>query len=398
MKSDVVNDNLFEKISEVLFSQSPDKFRSILENLLNRVMEAERISALGAEPYERTDNRQGYANGYKPKQLQTRVGQLNLQVPQVRGFSFYPQSLEKGTRSEKALKLAIAEMYLKGVSTRKVHSITEALCGMDISSSQVSRISKELDEDLNVFRNRLLGEFSYVTLDALYLKVRHGGTVISMPCLIAYGVNLKGRREILGSLISLSEAEVHWREFLKSLVKRGLSGVRLFTSDDHVGLKAARRAVFPSVPWQRCQFHMSSNAQSYAPKRSMKSEIGQAMRDIFDSRDLDTALIMTDKVTEEFEKKAPAFVKWLSDNIDEGFTVYKFPREHCKKLRTSNGIERVNREIRRRERVAVMFPSEESAHRLVSGVLIEIHEEWVSGKRYLDMDLLNVDEKTKETA
>lgn len=247
-------------------------------------------------------------------------------------------------------------MRVKGVSTRRVEKITEQLCGLEISSTQVSIMTQELDVDFEKFRNRSLGLFPYVILDALYLKVRHNGTVRNQAVLIAYGVNMFGRREILGTSISLSEAEVHWRSFLESLLKRGLSGVKLITSDDHVGLKAALKSVFPSVPWQRCQFHMSQNAQHYAPKKYMREEIAFAMQNIFNSPSLQTAEMMVSQTIKQFEKSAPEFVKWLEDNISEGLTCFSFPQKHRKKIRTSNGIERVNREIKRRTRVAVLFP------------------------------------------
>ncbi len=313
------------------------------------------------------------------------MGSLELQVPQVRGLSFYPQCIEKGSRSERALKLAVAEMYLQGVSTRKVEAVTQALCGIDFTSTQVSRAAKELDGEFEVFRNRLLGTFKYLFLDATYLKVRNNGTVIDQAVLIAYGINSEGKREIIGASTSLSEAEVHWREFLESLVKRGLTGLELITSDDHVGLRKARQKVFPSVPWQRCQFHMSQNAQSYAPKQSLREPIAQAMRDIFNGPDLNSAKQKAYEISKNFIKCAPEFSSWLDSNIEEGLTCYNFPRSHWKKIRTSNGIERVNREIKRRTRVAVLFPNAEAALRLVTGVLIEIHEEWITNKIYLKM-------------
>jgi transposase-like protein len=223
-------------------------------------------------------------------------------------------------------------------------------------------------------------------LDATYLKVRHNGTVRSQSVLIAYGVNMFGRREILGISISLSEAEVHWRNFLNSLVQRGLAGLKLITSDDHSGLKAALGSVLPSVSWQRCQFHLSQNAQSYAPKKYMKEEIALSMREIFNSPSIESAEAMIQHTAKQFEKSAPEFVEWLEANVYEGLTCLKFPRRHRKKIRTSNGIERINREVKRRTRVAVLFPNNASALRLVTAVLMEIHEEWVSGRQYLDME------------
>ena len=225
-------------------------------------------------------------------------------------------------------------------------------------------------------------------IDAIYLKVRHNGSVIDRAILLAYGINFEGKREILGASASLSEAEVHWREFFKHLQFRGMSGLRLIISDDHCGMKNARMAVFPSVPWQRCPFHLAQNAQSYSPRKSTGVEIAEVMREIFNSPTLDMALEMKRRAIEKYEKRAPEFAKWLEMNVDEGLTIYPLPKEHRKQLRTSNGIERMNKEIKRRTRVAVLFPNPASALRLVTGVIIEIHEEWITGKRYLDMSPL----------
>lgn len=396
MISDQIKDSLLEEIIKGLVGQGQDGLKSVLELLFNSAMKIERDQFLEAGPYERNESRKGYANGYKPKEFQTRMGSLQVEIPQVRGLKFYPQSIEKGSRSEKALKVAIAEMYLSGVSTRRVAGITEKLCGYEVSSTQVSRVTQALDEEFSKFRNRPIGEIAYMIMDALYLKVRHDGSVIDMAIFLAYGVNLEGKREILGVSASLSEAEVHWREFFQHLQSRGLSGLRLITSDDHAGMRKARQAVFPSIPWQRCQFHLAQNAQAYVPKKSMKSEIAEAMRQIFNSPTLSMAQEATRQIVERYQKRAPEFARWLEENIDEGLTFYKFPQEHWKKLRTSNGMERVNREIKRRTRVAVLFPNKESALRLVTGVIIEIHEEWITGRQYLDMgSLLNSDLKNE---
>lgn len=388
MISDQLKDTLVDQIIKGLIGQGSEGLKPVLELLFNTAMKIERESFLGASSHERTEERRGYANGYKPKGLQTRLGPLELEIPQVRGLGFYPQSLEKGCRSEKALKLAIAEMYLTGVSTRRVQDITEKLCGYEVSSTQVSRMTQELDGQFEQFRNRPIGEVCYLVIDAIYLKIRHNGSVMDMAILLGYGITPKGKREILGISASLSEAEVHWREFFKNLQARGMTGLRLIISDDHAGMKSARMAVFPSVPWQRCQFHLAQNAQSYAPKKSMKSEIAEVMREIFNSSDLERAQEMKRRAIEKYRIRAPEFAKWLEENVDEGFTIYQFPKEHQKKLRTSNGIERVNREIKRRTRVAVLFPNKESALRLVTGVLVEIHEDWVTGKQYLNMNPL----------
>ena len=348
-------------------------------------MQLERSEFLGAEAYERTASRRGYRNGFKGKRIQTRVGDLHLEIPQVRGLRFYPKSLERGCRSEKALKLAIAEMYVMGVSTRKVTEITEQLCGLEISATQVSRVAGMLDEELEEFRSRELGEYPIVYLDAHYEKVRRGGRVQDVAILKAIGVNRFGTREVLGLSARISEAEVHWRGFLGDLHKRGLRGVELFVSDDHEGLKAARRAVYPSVPWNRCQFHLSKNAQQYARRKEDKPRIAQAMRDIFDAPSREDAEELKGKVVKKFEKIAPEFVSWLEDNVDEGLTVFDFPRSWWRRIRTINGLERLHREIRRRTRVVGIFPHEASALRLISAVLAEIHEEWLTGRQYLNL-------------
>lgn len=379
------NDNLMATVFEALSACDPDSMKNLLETVLNAAMQLERENTLSAEPYERSEHRLGYANGFKPKTLNSRVGKLKLQVPQTRGIAFYPGCLERGLRSEKALKLAIAEMYLKGVSTRKVQAITQELCGLEISSTQVSRLTKELDEEFELFRNRPLGYFKYIFFDALYLKVRHSGSVIDQAVFIAYGVNHFGRREILGTSVSLSEAEVHWRQFFEGLQKRGLKGVELVTSDDHKGLTAALRSVFPSVKWQRCQFHMCQNAQQYAPKKYLRADIASAMKDIFNSSSRKAAKATVEEVSEHFSESAPEFVNWLEENVDEGLACFDFPKNHRRRIRTSNGVERINREVKRRSRVAVLFPNAASALRLVTSVLVEIHEEWASGKIYLDM-------------
>lgn len=391
-----IENRLLEDVLEALISGGTEGIRPVLEKLLNEAMKVERSQFLGAGPYERSPQRIGRANGFKDKAVQTRVGSVQLNIPQVRGLPFYPQSLERGCRSERALKLAIAEMYVMGVSTRKVTEITEALCGTEISSTQVSRFSAILDEELKNFRDRPLGKYPYVTLDARYEKVRHDGIVRDLAVIWATGINWEGKPEVLGVSVSLSEAEVHWKGFLGGLQKRGLSGVELFTSDDHPGLKAARQGVFPSVPWQRCQFHMAQNAQAYAPSTAMREEIGQAVRDIFGCSSFDEAQTMKKKIIERYATTASDFSAWVEENIDEGLTIYRFPRSHRKRIRTSNLQERINREIKRRTRVATLFPHKESCLRLVTAVLAEIHEEWMTGKVYLNMDELRNLKKNAE--
>ena len=389
MIPDNMNCTTKQDIFKQLIENGVKGMASIFETLLNEAMKMERADALNASPYERSEERKGYANGYKDKTYYTRSGPLRVKIPQVRGLSFYPKSLEKGDRSERSLKLAIAEMYVQGVSTRKVSAIMEELCGFEVSSTQVSDCAKLLDEELEAFRNRpLKGAYAYVYFDATYEKIRVDRSVISMATLIAVGVNEDGAREVLGVSSRLSEAEVHWKDFFRNLQQRGLSGVQLFISDAHEGMKAARRAVFPSVKWQRCQFHMAQNAQSYAPKKTMKEELGEAVRQIFHSPDYDTAQLMKRRVIEKYKETASQFVEWLEDNIEEGLTCFSFPEKHRKKIRTSNVIERLNREIKRRTKVVTLFPNVASCERLVSAVLQDVHEGWMSAYRYLDISLL----------
>jgi putative transposase len=389
----MTSDNIYftekKNILEHLISSGAQNLVPVIEVLLNEAMKMERDAALKAAPYERNPERTGYANGFKEREYASRMGTLRIQIPQVRGLSFYPKCLEKGDRSERALKLAVAEMYVQGVSTRKVAEITEELCGFEISSTQVSRCAKLLDEELQKFRERpLTGKYAYVYFDAEYEKIRHDYSVIDMATLVAIGVNEDGKREILGVCSKISEGEVHWRAFFEDLQKRGLSGVRLFISDDHAGMRAARRAVFPSIKWQRCQFHMAMNAQSYAPKKSMREELGEAMRRIFHSADYDTAKEQTRKTAVKYRESAPEFVKWLEGNVEEGLTCFSFPEQHRKKIRTVNALERLNKEIRRRTRVATLFPNVASCERLITAVLQGFHEEWITGKTYLDISLL----------
>lgn len=280
---------------------------------------------LGARPYERSEDRRGYANGFKDKTVRSRLGELPLKVPQTRDSEFYPQSLEKGLRSKRALLLSIAEMYVQGVSTRRVKKVVEELCGMDVSSTQVSRAAAELDELLAAWRERDLGRYRYVVLDARYEKVRQGGQVLDAAVLIACGVDADGRRDILGCSVSLSEAEVHWRAFLTSLKDRGLYGVELIASDAHEGLQAARRAVFPSVPWQRCQFHLQQNAGQYVPSVTMRSAVAADIRAIFNAPDQHEAERLLEMFVERYQKTAPKLAIWAEEALPQGFTVFSLP-------------------------------------------------------------------------
>lgn len=380
-----MNSTGISNLAQIISEQGMAGLGSVFQVLLNQAMLIERDRYLGAASYERTEKRTGYANGFKPKGLKTRIGTLDLSIPQVRDGEFYPTFLERGIRSERALSASLAEMYIQGVSTRKVSAIIEGLCGFQVSSSEVSRATLLLDEELVKWRQRPLKLFKYLILDARYEKVRQGGSVVDSAVLVAYGVDDKGIRHVLGTSVSISEAEVHWRSFLDSLVSRGLHGLLCITSDAHAGLKAAIRAVFPGVPWQRCQFHLQQNAQAYVPKQSMKAEVADDIRHVFNAPDRNEANRLLKLLVIKYEKTAPQLSEWMEINIQESLNVFGLKKSHRKKMRTSNLAERVNRELKRRTKVVGIFPSAESCERLVTAVLIEISEEWETGKVYLCM-------------
>jgi transposase-like protein len=367
---------------EELTEKGLDAIPELMRVLINNAMQVERSKYLQADQYERTEDRKGHANGFKPKTMKTRMGEITFAVPQVREGGFYPSALEKGLRSERALTITLAEMYVQGVSTRKVKAITEQLCGIEISAMQVSRATAQLDEVLQEWRERPLGEISYLYVDARYEKVREAGQVRDAAVLVASGITPEGERQVLGVSVSLSEHETHWRAFLKSLKDRGLNGMKLIISDDHEGLGAARRAVFGSVSWQRCQFHLQQNAGAYLPKQSMRLEVAADIRAMFNAPDRKAAEELLQTTIEKYAVSAPRLSAWLEDNLAEGFTVFDFPLEHRRTIRTTNSLERINKEIRRRTRVVGVFPNEASCLRLVSALLMEISEEWQIGKRY----------------
>jgi transposase-like protein len=373
---------LMEQVQEQGLEVLPELIRIVI----NAAMQAERSEHLQAGPYQHTEERRGYANGFKPKTLRTRVGEITFAVPQVREGGFYPQALEKGLRSERALTLALAEMYVQGVSTRKVKAITEQLCGVSISSSTVSQAAGQLDAELAKWRERPLGEYPFLFLDAYYEQVREDGQVRHLAVLVAVGVTPAGKREILGVSVSLSEHEVHWRSFLESLKQRGLGGVQLITSDDHAGEGAARIAVFGGIPWQRCQFHLQQNAQGYVPHKEMQTEVAADIRTIFDAPDRATAEAYLAKTVVKYKQSASRLSEWMANNLPEGLTVFAFPASWRRLLRTTNGVERLHREVRRRARVVSIFPNPASCLRLVSAVLAEISDEWLTGRLYINFE------------
>jgi transposase-like protein len=378
-----INNTLSEGALEAIMRYGMEGLPRAIEILYNEAMKIERSRHLGFERYEHSAERSDYANGYKSRKLKTRAGELNLQVPQVRNGDFYPSFLEKGLRSERALKATLAEMYIQGVSTRKVSAVIEQLCGFQVTSTDVSRATGLLDEEFKKWRARPLRKYEYLYLDARYEKVRNAGSVTDLATLIAIGATEEGKVELLGISVKLSEAEIHWREFLNDLQKRGLHGVKLIISDDHSGLKAARKTVLPSVLWQRCQFHLQQNAQKYVPKKSMKKEVATDIRGIFNASNREEANRLLKINIEKYQSTAPQLSKWMDDSIAEGLTVFAFPEEYRKHIRTNNIAERVNKEIKRRTRKVGIFPNEDSCLRLSTAIVMEISEEWLMGKRYL---------------
>jgi putative transposase len=374
-----------EELLEQLAAEGLDALPELIRILINEAMRLEREEHLGAGHYERTIERRGYANGYKPKTVKTRVGEIQFAVPQVRQGNFYPDALEKGLRSERALTLALAEMYVQGVSTRRVAAITEQLCGTAVSSMQVSRAAALLDEVLEAWRNRHLAEIVYLYLDARYEKVRMDGQIRDAAILIAAGVGKDGKRRILGVSVSLSEAEQHWRLFLEELLERGLQGVQLIVSDDHHGMRKARQAVFTGVPWQRCQFHLQQNASQYVPRKRLQAEVAADLRAVFNAPNRDQAEQYLNHIIAKYSPVASALAEWMEASIPEGLTVFDFPEANRRRIRTGNLLERVNQEIKRRTRVARIFPNQDSCLRLVSAILMEISEDWETGKIYLNV-------------
>jgi putative transposase len=382
-----VETNPLEAAYAALLSHGLDGAGEALRILVDEASKIERSYHLQAAPHERSEDRTGYANGFKPKTILTRMGEITFAVPQVRDSSFYPSALDKGSRTEQAVNLALAEMYVQGVSTRKVIEVLQRLVGpeVSISSTQVSRATAQLDTGLQAWRERPLEETPYVFLDARYERIREGGQIVDCAVLVAVGVTATGHRRVLGVSVALSEAEVHWRQLLSDLIRRGLRGVKLIISDDHAGLKAARRATLPSVPWQRCQFHLQQNAQAYVPRLDLRKEVALRIRSIFNAPDKAEAQRLLNQAVERWQKEAPKLAEWAETNLPEGFAVFDYPSGHRTRLRTTNGLERINREIKRRTRVASIFPNAASCLRLVSALLAECDEEWMTAKIYLTM-------------
>ena len=377
---DLRDDTTIHAIMEYLIANGAIGMARVFGQLFELAMQVEREQHLKAAHYERTPERLGYANGYKPKQIDTPAGTVTIQVPKTAGHGddpFYPQSLERGQRSSRAVMLAVAEMYIKGVSTRQAEDVMREFGIESLSSTQVSRATKLLDEELAAWRNRPLDQMKYLILDARYEKARHDGVVRDVAVLSAIGVGLDERRHVLGLSVALSEAEVHWRAFLDSLQARGMRGATFIVSDDHAGLKAARRAILGAATWQRCQFHLAQNAVQHGPNNDIRKRIGKQLRSVWNASSLQAAEAELTALVASYRDKHPDFADWLESNVPEGLAVFTLPDAHQKRMRTSNGIERpIQQELKRRTSKVRVFPNLDSLERLSTAVLVEIDEKW----------------------
>ncbi|HRP75375.1 MAG TPA: IS256 family transposase [Rhodocyclaceae bacterium] len=371
-----------------LISSDRDLMKALMKEALHEVLEAEMSEFLGAAPGERSHTRSGYRAGYYQRGLVTRIGKLELRVPRDRGGEFSTALFERYARSEKALVAALAEMYVQGVSTRKVKAITEELCGHSFSASAISAINKGLDEALARFADRQLEEpYPYLILDARYEKVREHGVIRSMAVQVAIGINWEGQRQVLAVETANRESQSSWKEFLLRLKERGLSGVEFVVSDDHAGLKKAISEVLTEAAWQRCYVHFLRNALDYLPRKA-DDDCLQELRWIYDRRDLQEANRDLAAWIGKWQSKYPKLVDWVENNIGETLSFYRLPRAHHKHLKSTNMLERLNEEIKRRTRVVRIFPNAESCLRLIRALCVETHETCLEDNRYLNMSLL----------
>jgi len=374
-----------EAVQVILAADGDNPFRMMLEWMVQQVLEHEMSEHIGAKPYERTDERLGYRNGYRERVFTTRLGDLELLVPLDRGGTFSTTLFERCQRSEKALYLSLMEMYVQGVSTRKVKDITEKLCGREFSSQMVSKLTKGLDEKVGDWRSRELGAYPYLIVDATYQKVRRGGRVVSQGVLIVLGIDTKGMREILEVRVADTENETTWSDLFRDLKRRGLSDVQLVTSDDHEGIKAAAKRFFQGASWQRCQCHFTKNVVALATK-GQKEELKADLRAIFNSDDIEALAYHLEETIHKWSELKPEVAEKLDDEIPDCLAVFCFPKAHRTRMRTTNTLERFNEEIRRRTRVLRIFPDERSCLRLIATLSMEQSEDW--DRRYLDMSLL----------
>jgi putative transposase len=388
-----IEDRAKRQTIKALLERDEDFVRSAVQSLIQAALEAEMTEALGAEKGERSEGRLGYRSGYYSRSLITRVGVLELRVPQDRQGRFSTELFERYQRSEKALVGTLAEMYVQGVSTRKVKAVTEALCGHSFSASSISAINKSLDEGLRAFSERRLEDgYPYLIVDARYERVREGGVIVSQAVLIAVAVDWEGRRQILGVELANRESRSSWRDFLLKLRQRGLAGVEFVVSDDHAGLRAAIREVLPEAVWQRCYVHFLRNALDYVP-RKVDDDCLRELRWFYDRRDLAEVRRDIAQWLGKWQTKYPKLCIWVEENIEETLSYYRLPLAHHKHMKSTNMLERLNQEIKRRTHVVRIFPTPESCLRLVRALAVEMHENWLEATRYLNMEHLREHKK-----
>jgi len=360
-------------------------FADLVSTILNQVLNAQASEQVGALPYERSDERIAYRNGYRQREMHTRIGTLQLMVPRLRNGEFSTELFQRYQRSEQALVLAMMEMVINGVSTRKVSVITEELCGSSFSKSTVSALCSALDPAVTAFRVRSLEQrYPFVVVDAIYTKVREEGRIRSKGLMIAIGINEQGCREVLGFACADSETEAGWSAFFTELKGRGLARVDMVVSDSHKGLVRAVERCFQGTTWQRCQTHFSRNVLDACPKK-LQPEMKASLKSLYEADDYTTASMIRDSIISRFQQSAPKAITVLEEGFDDVLAVLSLPFPLRRRLRTTNGIERLNEEIRRRERVIRIFPNEESLYRLIGALLMEMHDAWQTGRIYLDL-------------
>ena len=389
------NDSELREVWQGAAAAGDDGMRRMVERVVQQVLEAEITAFVGADSYERTGERRGYRNGYKPRTLKTRVGELELMVPKDRDGQFHTELFERYQRSEKALVLAITQMYVEGVSTRKVRDITEALCGLEISKSQVSALAQKLDAEVEQWRERPIEKlFPYLMIDARYEKVRRGGEVISQGVLLVVGVSEDGYREVLGVWVADSESEASWGEVFSDLSRRGLRGVRYVVSDDHQGMLRAIERHFQGVAWQRCQVHFVRNILNHTAAREKTAVLAQ-LKTLTEAPTLVAARKALGEAVETLGRRSPRVAALLDQHGEEILAAYQLPEAHRKRMRSTNMLERVNQEIKRRTRVIRIFPNGQACVRLVSTLMMELNQDWME-RLYLRMDEITTDAETEK--
>jgi putative transposase len=378
---------------KAMMGEDDEFLRPMVRAVIQEFLEAEMAEAVGAEKGERVEGRLSYRSGYYTRSLVTRVGKLELRVPQDRNGRFSTEIFERYQRSEKALVAALTQMYIQGVSTRKVQAISEELCGHSFSASAISEINKKLDAELGRFARRELdNEYPYLIIDARYEKLRENGVIRSRAVLVAIGIDWEGRRQVLGVEMANRESATSWKEFLLGLKRRGLRGAIFAVSDDHPGLKRAIIEVLPEAYWQRCYVHFLRNALDYLP-RKVADDCLIELRWLYDRRNAEEARRDLAAWLLRWQERYQKLCTWVEENIEETLTFYRLPREHHKHLKSTNMLERLNQEIKRRTHVIRIFPNEESALRLIRALAVEIHEDWIEAHRYLNMEMLREQRK-----